>query len=113
VTTTIKPVKRSIVSLTFRLPSLAFITMARASSRSTPDPPIATISTALTALETAEAAVQARQRGAVGRAPRRAGRGRRKPERQLRLRRNGRVSRGYTGPRLSEDFLSLSCLVST
>src|SRR5580658_8703671 len=73
-TTTIKPVKRSIVSLKLSARVPAFITMAKGivsamtnntATFPTPDPPIATISTALTALETAEAAVQARQRGAV------------------------------------------------
>ena len=73
-TTTVKAVKRSLVSLNLprRVPALITTTKGivaavtnNATTFPTPDPSLATLSTALTALETAESSVQARTRGAV------------------------------------------------
>jgi hypothetical protein len=73
-TSIVKTVKRSLVSLNLprRVPALITMTRAivtamtnNATTFPTPDPALATVSTALSTLETAESAVQARSRGAV------------------------------------------------
>jgi hypothetical protein len=72
-TTTIKPVKRSIVSLKLEKPTASLITQATGIVSSmtnnpnfaTPNPPLATVSAAIAALQTAETAVKARTHGAV------------------------------------------------
>jgi len=73
-TSSVKTVKRSVVSLNLPRRVPALITETRgivtavtnnATTFPTPDPSLATLSTALTALETAESSVRARTRGAV------------------------------------------------